>query len=186
MKKLLPILILILLLLPGLTPPVCAGSSTSSRVVEYKLKAAYLLNFAKFTSWPDAAFADKKSPFIIGVLGKSPFQGALSPLETRTIKGRLIEVQYYKDIGEIKSCQLLFICRSEEENISKVLARYRNKATFTVSDIDDFIHRGGMLEFITTRGHLHFSINLANVHDQGLDIEAQLLSLANEVIKVNP
>src|SRR5437867_1187382 len=40
---------------------------------EYQVKAVFLFNFAQFVEWPPAAFADDKSPIVIGILGDDPF-----------------------------------------------------------------------------------------------------------------
>ena len=45
--------------------------------IEYKLKAVFLLNFAKFIEWPDQAFSDKASSIAICIVGKDPFGGLI-------------------------------------------------------------------------------------------------------------
>jgi len=44
---------------------------------EYQIKAAFLLNFAKFVDWPPNSFAGPESPFLICVVGEDPFGGVL-------------------------------------------------------------------------------------------------------------
>src|ERR1700741_2864128 len=44
---------------------------------EYELKAVFIYNFIKFTEWPAAKLGKSDEPFIIGILGKDPFSGAL-------------------------------------------------------------------------------------------------------------
>src|SRR5215212_3292281 len=62
------------------------AEAESESVREYDLKAAYLYNFAKFTSWPDSTFTAPQSPMVVGVLGN---QRLISALETVT-RGRLV------------------------------------------------------------------------------------------------
>ena len=40
---------------------------------EYQVKAVFLYNFSRFVEWPETAFADPKSPFVVGVFGFDPF-----------------------------------------------------------------------------------------------------------------
>src|SRR4051794_27981903 len=54
----------------GLAPSAHAQIAASG---EYKIKAVYLYNFVQYVDWPAGAFADEKSPLIIGVLGNDPF-----------------------------------------------------------------------------------------------------------------
>jgi hypothetical protein len=187
MRKLSPIIIAFALVIFSLTPPPAQGGAMSEKQAkEYRLKAAYLLNFAKFISWPNDAFTNPQSPFVIGILGDNPFGKALNPLTLRKVRNRTIELRYFANIGEIEPCQMLFVSRSEKDSIPAILAACRDMPTFTISDIKDFIHQDGMLEFITIKGHLRFSINLLQAQKHGLEIEAQLLALATEVIKVKP
>ncbi len=177
----LPLFILILVLTTAQ-----GGDIAAKLAKEYQLKAAYLLNFARFTTWPDKAFADPQAPFVISILGDNPFGNSLEPLTTRKIKNRAIELQYFTDSKKIKPCQMLFINKSERHSLPSILERCKGMSIFTISDIKGFIQLGGMLEFITIKGHLRFSINFAQVQKHGLKIDAQLLALATEVIKENP
>ena len=184
MKKLSNISIALALFIAVLVPPPAQGGGIAAKQAkEYRLKAAYLLNFAKFTSWPVNAFANPRAPFVIGILGDNPFGNSLKPLTARKLRNRTIELRYFADIKEIKPCQILFISRSAEHSLPAVLAVCKDMPIFTISDIKGFVHQGGMLEFITIKGHLRFSINLAQTQKLSLKIEAQLLALATEVIK---
>ncbi len=51
-----------------------------------KVKAAYLYNFVRFTTWPDDAFEDEHSPFVIGVVGEDPFGAVLD----HTVAGKIV------------------------------------------------------------------------------------------------
>src|SRR5437867_180076 len=69
----------------GLTQGHAAGASIPK---EYQIKAAFLYNFTKFVEWPEPAFADPKSPIVIGVLGPNPFGGELAKaIEGRKVNG---------------------------------------------------------------------------------------------------
>ena len=47
----------------------CAADEPSQ---EYKVKAAFLYNFARFVEWPSEAFASADAPFVIAVVGTDP------------------------------------------------------------------------------------------------------------------
>src|ERR1700677_4243366 len=44
---------------------------------EYKVKAAFIYNFAQFVDWPVSAFNSSDAPFVVAVVGKDPFNGLL-------------------------------------------------------------------------------------------------------------
>jgi hypothetical protein len=46
-------------------------------VLEYRVKAAFLYNFALFTEWPEGTFSDDDSAIVFVVLGEDPFGSIL-------------------------------------------------------------------------------------------------------------
>src|SRR2546421_7829731 len=98
-------------------------AAAEAELPEYKLKAGFLYNFAKFVTWPEKAFPSAHTPLVIGVLGNDPFGPVLpKTLAGKTVNGRPLEIQYFKRLEEIKNCQILFISPSEKERYSAVLA----------------------------------------------------------------
>ncbi len=176
MKKFL--LLATLLLLLGLA----AQGYSADAPGEYKVKAAYLYNFAKFIRWPDSAFHNAEAPLVIGVLGTNYFNGALQPLAAKKVRNRTIEIKHFKTLAEVQNCHLLYISKSEQQNRGLILTTLANQPILTVGVFNDFVELGGIIQFITRRDRLRFSINLAVASQNNIQIEAQLLSLAGEVV----
>ncbi len=146
---------------------------------EYELKAAFLFNFVQFIDWPDSAFADKDSPFSIGVLGDDPFGDALDNIIAgQTAHNRKLIARRSKNLDDLKSCQMLFICASERERIGDVLKNLNNNAVVTVADSDGFIQSGGIINFFLQSNKIRFEINLDAASRRGIKISSQLLRLA--------
>lgn len=154
--------------------------------MEYLLKAGFLEKFANFTDWPPqsslgkSAQQDKDGFFIISVIGKSPFQGALEELYiTEKIKHRPVSIRYISRIEEIKDSHILFISESEKDNLDKILAATKCKPILVVSDTRTFGEKGCHINFyITPKGTLHFEINLKKVKASGLHMQLVLLEVA--------
>ncbi len=64
----------------------CPARGQSVETSGYKVKTAFLFNFAKFIEWPASSFATPQSPFAICVLGQDPFGSIL----TDTLQGKMI------------------------------------------------------------------------------------------------
>jgi len=164
--------------------PVCSAEiGGANPPVEYKIKAAFLLNFAKFITWPEQTFASPQQPFSFCVLGRDPFGTALTPLQTRTVAHRPIHIKYVQDLADTDTCQMLFIADSEKEKLPTLLKGLEKIPVVTVSDIPGFAEQGGTIEFVLRQGRLSFKINLAEARKHHLHINASLLSLATEVIR---
>jgi ribosome-associated protein YbcJ (S4-like RNA binding protein) len=146
---------------------------------EYELKAAFLLNFVQFIDWPDSAFADKDAPICIGVLGDDPFGATLdNVLAGETAHNRKLIAKHSKNLDDLKSCQMLFICNSERANVAEVLAKLDNQPVVTVADMDGFIDSGGSINFFLENNKIRFEINPDAASRRGIKISSQLLRLA--------
>src|SRR5688500_8195944 len=89
---------------------IAIGQDSQSSSYEYKVKAAFLFNFAKFVEWPSNAFASADSPMVIGILGNNPFGDTLkNEIQDRTINERRVEIKEMRSLTEVTNCQVLFI-----------------------------------------------------------------------------
>lgn len=150
---------------------------------EYQVKAAYLYNFLKFIKWPDSEFKNKTTPITIGVLGENAFNGKLQPLDLRIARNRPIRIKYFNSVKEVTNCQLLYINIPDPEELNPVLMELALRPIITVGDNKEFASGGGIIQFANIRGRLRFIINLDVAKKNGIQIDAQLLSLAIEVLE---
>lgn len=170
----------IILTLFGALLPNSGQSQTATP--EYKIKAVFLFNFAQFVEWPETAFADEKSPFVIGVLGTDPFGKTLDEtVEGEIIRDRKIEVRRYKTTNEIGNCHVLFISTSEMAKMDSIVASLKGRSILTVSDSEEFAKRGGMIRLYTDKNKIRMRINLEAARTQNLSISSKLLHLAEIV-----
>ena len=140
---------------------------------EYEVKSAFLYNFAKFIEWPSS-----KGPLVIGVLGKDPFGSYLDRLQRQMVRDRSIVVKRFKKLHQIGRCHILFISPSEKDDIEEILQALNGRNILTVSSIDGFVERGGMINFRVDQNRVRFEINQSSVERGGLKISSQLLKLA--------
>ena len=95
-----------------------AGAADEYRADEYRVKAAFLYNFAKFVEWPPQAFKSPSDPIVIGVLGKNPFGDALADeVAGKTLGGRAFQVREVTDAQQASGCQIVFVSSSERKRL---------------------------------------------------------------------
>lgn len=153
---------------------------------EYKVKAAFLYNFAKLTDWPTNTFAATNTPLVIGVVGKNPFDGELEAvISGKTIAGHPVDIVRFAMAGEIKACQVVFIPRSENGRQPATLAWLAGQPILTVGDAPEFARHGGIIGLVKAGGEIHFQINPAAAERAGLKLSSKLLRLA-EIIQPEP
>lgn len=164
--------ILGLLLLGG---PSLAAQTAGAK--EYEIKAAFLLNFAQFVEWP--APENTNAPFRIGVLGEDPFGAALDEtIRGETVHARPLVVVRATQAAELKDCQLVFISKSEKGRMQETLSELDAASILTVSEVDGFARRGGIINFYFEDKKVRFEINPTTAQRHGLKVSSQLLRLA--------
>jgi uncharacterized protein DUF4154 len=169
-------------LMLSLSVPATPQSSGSK---EYELKAAFLLNFAKFIDWPPDSFASATSPFLICVVGQDPFGTALNQsLLGKTMDGRVVQIIRYPNMGDLpdaRHCQIVFVSASEKSHFRDVIGVLRGANTLMVGDADGFAAAGGTIEFMLEDNHIRFAINPDAAERADLKISSKLLALAKIV-----
>lgn len=150
--------------------------------LEYPVKASLLLNFAKFTEWPQGS-AQAGSPSVaICVLGPDPFGRVLdSTVGHRTVGGRPVEVKRFGRLEGIEACHVLFIPSSEAPRMPQILARIGEAPVLTVGESGDFNERGGVIRLSVEDNHARFSVDLGPTEGSHLKLSSKLLGVARSV-----
>lgn len=149
---------------------------------EYQVKAAFLFNFAQFVEWPDTVFTAPDAPFCIGVLGDDPFGAALDEaVRDETISGHKMIVQRARQVADLKSCQMIFVSKSEKSHLPEILAAVGSRMVLTVGEVPGFARSGGEINFFLEGTKVRFEINPGAAQNCGLRFNSQLLSLGRIV-----
>ena len=148
----------------------------------YRVKAAFLYNFAKFVEWPDAAFKTASEPLSICIAGENPFGDSLE----RAVQGKAAGthpflIRVISDVQQAGACQILFVPDSERKRFAATDLP-RTGGLLTVGETGGFAAQGGVVNFKIEGGHVRFQINLDAAERQKLVISSKLLSLA-EVLR---
>jgi hypothetical protein len=148
----------------------------------YQLKAAYLFNFAKLTTWPTNSFLSPAAPIRIAVLGQNPFGLFLSEtIAGKTIAGRSLVIEQKQFGDDLTGCHLLFISTSEKDRLPAILESLRGKPILSVSEIDKFAESGGMIGLFPHGPRIRFRINIQAIDAAGLQVSSKLGALGQVV-----
>jgi hypothetical protein len=171
-----------LLLAWTLVSSLMAGHLAAAVLTEYEVKAGFLYHFGLFVEWPATSAQDRARTFIVGVLGAHPFGGVLDDvMRGKTIRERPVVIQYSQRLEEVVSSHLLFISASEEPRLPALLAVLGGASVLTVSDMERFTERGGMIGLRLVDRKVHFDINVDATERAGLKLSSQLLRLAKVI-----
>lgn len=170
----------LLLVVTGLTGT--AGAAGAAVSLEYRVKAAYLYNFVKFTEWPAEAFRAPGTPYHICVLGSDPFGPDLeAAAQDHLVRERRIAIRRIARVESAGGCHVVYVAASERARLGDIIRTLASAPTLTVGDDQDFIRRGGCVRFYLVENRVRFEINLAAADRARLRLSAKLLSLARVV-----
>ncbi|MCG3116396.1 MAG: YfiR family protein [Candidatus Manganitrophus sp. SA1] len=111
-------------------------------LTEYEIKAAFVYHFAKFVEWPEEIMRDGR-PFVIGIVGQDPFGNFIDEaISGKNIRDERMMVKRFSKIEEAVESRILFVSRSEEENLTEILKHLSQTPVLTVSDIARFAGKG--------------------------------------------
>jgi len=156
-------------------------SDEVDRVSEYDVKAAFLLNFVRFVDWSDRTRGETGNELILGITGEDRFGNALNLIRGTKVKGRTLVINNAVDSNNLTNCDILFISSSEKDRLPSLMAALRDLPILTVSEIEGFARRGGIINFIIVGNKIRFEINPDAAKQVGIHISAQLLQLARIV-----
>ncbi len=146
--------------------------------LEYQVKAVCVLNAARFVSWPETSFSSDETPLVIGVLGDNPFGALLhDAVKSETVRKRRIVVRSVTLAEAPSACHVLFISRTEKDNLGAILQAMNKANVLTISDMEGFANAGGMLGLVLDRGKIRFEYNPAAAQAAGLKFDPQFTSL---------
>ena len=140
---------------------------------DVKVRAAFLVNLAKFVRWPEAS-----GPLIVGVAGDDALAAALvQGVNGRLIEGRALHVRIILPSEDPDGCDVLYIGNLNDREASTLLARTRGPI-LTVGATLRFLRDGGIVRIFIEGERMRFQVNHRQAADAGLQISSQLLSLA--------
>lgn len=155
------------------------------------LHAAYVINFIRYTRWPDA---QARSPLVIAVLGPgeaSTMLGRLArkagpveghPLRVRRLPLNPIAPSRAEAIDALREslagAAVVYVAASHQSWNEAVIAAVKGQPVLTVGVGGEFVAAGGMFGLVEDAGRVHITANEAAVRRAPLDVSARVLLLA--------
>jgi len=129
-------------------------------------QASHLLKLSQWMIWPDSVFEAPTTPFRICILGN--VLGFDTRVLYQTVNQRTTIVLPINDIKQANVCHILFISQSEQYNLTTILVYVQQYPILTVSDIEDFIVQGGMVQFYNRGNQVRLMFDPQTVYDVGI------------------
>lgn len=180
------------------------GFAHADRLPETDVEAAYLVNFLRYTQWPERSFESPDSPLVISVIGPKSVSDrvrdvarAAGRIGNRTIEVRSIPFQRgsvdaplqserdRQSLALIRGSHLVFFHIDAGPLHPQALSDLWGHPVLTVSNAPGFADAGGMLGLFRSSGHIVFEANPGAIRNSGLLVSAKVLKLARVAARAN-
>jgi len=194
-------LIPILLLLAGVTARAARADQTIDQQKAAKVKSAYVLNFLRFTRWPDGTFEDEAQALVIAVVGKD----TLRPILEKTVAGKRYdgreivirrfsapsrrrfddEAAYQRAVsklqGRLKRCHVVYWSQDLLKRAKPYLNAVASQPILCIGETRAFAERGATLALGIDEGRVVFYANAEAIEASPLAVSSKLLRLARVI-----
>lgn len=157
---------------------VFAGTAGSQSTAEQSVKVAFVFNFITFTQWPHS-----RDTLLFCTQGAQPLDWQFAQFKGQSVNGRTLDVRHNVPSDEWRSCDVLFLSRSDAAVADSVQRILGNRPTLTIADLPDYVQNGGMIALRVEGNRLRFDVNLAAAQRAGLVLSGQMVKLAARVLQ---
>jgi hypothetical protein len=150
------------------------ASGTDARLDEYRVRASFLLKFAKFVQWP------RDGSLTFCVTGDEEFGVAMTTMAGAANVGnsRDVVVRTVSPKGDFSKCDMVYVGRDATRHTADILKQIDGVPVLAVGESDAFLSEGGIVRVFIEDNKIRFQINGSTAEKRGLKISSQLLSLA--------
>ena len=185
-----------------LTPAAMAQTIDPDKVAT--IKAAYVLNFIKYTQWPEGTLADANDPILLTVVGARADDAVLETAIRRSdsIGGRRIQLQRVdfppadgrgridpealsKFFQELERGHAVYVADASREQVRQITSHLRGKDVLTMGDTIRFAESGGMLGLVLEENRVVFQANTGEIQKTRLTVSSKVLKLA-QIVETAP
>jgi hypothetical protein len=161
-----------------------AGAAELPTRKAHEVMANDLRLLPAYVEWPTNTFAGPEEPWRLGILGTDPFGEILEKaLQDRKAAGRSFEIWHAGKLSDLPPCEIIFIAGKDAGEIKKVMRQLGSRPVLTVSEHDNFLALGGMIQ-LQKRNAVRILIDLDHARAAQLKIPVKLLEVVSEVVEI--
>ena len=154
-------------------------TSPSGPSREYKVKAALLLNFLKYASFPKGTFPTDTSPVTVLIVGKDPFGSSLrKSLASKGVGKRPLKILHAASIPLDLKAHLVFTSGLSRGDEKTLIERLKSKPCLLVGESPGFARDGGFINLYLDGSKVRFEINRDRTTTTRIKLKAEILKLA--------
>lgn len=150
------------------------------------LRAGFLVNFAKLSSWPDTRFETPDSPVRLCLHDADPNTKALSQsLGGKPVGARALQIVPINDLKSVKggNCHIAYLGPELQTRLDELVPALAATGSLVVDEGSRFTWPDGMIRLFLEDGRMRFELNLSAVERAELKIDPRLIRLARLAVR---
>lgn len=155
-----------------------------------KIKLAYIVNFIRFTTWPQSHLPTEDTPLVISIIDQTDNSKDMADaLNNYTIDKHPVKVQLFdklqlkdnhiteEQISKLRQSHVIYYRNSNPTDI-RVIAEIQQKMRFLyIGDMKHFAKDGGMIGFEESTGKITFMVNINTIRQSDIQVSSKVLRL---------
>lgn len=150
-----------------------------------QVKAAFVLNIARFVSWPPESLHQQDNHLLLCLYRGNPLGGAVNSISGKMVSGRMLQIESIQSLAESAACNILLIGEAALQKFDAEAQKEPNRPVLTIADLTDreprMPQRNVLVTLVRNGSRIGFEINLGKSRQSGLRMSSQLLKLAKIV-----
>ncbi len=164
------------------------GLNTGSALAEEpvnpsKVRTAYLYHFMRFIDWPTAARPQGSDAYNICIPAISSESGFLDLITKKTVNDQPISIKHVDTMASLTNCHILYLMDSNPHEFKQYIEQINGHPVLSIGNGNSFLNAGGIIAFNVRKGQVTFSVNLKAASQLNFKISANMLDVAEKVIK---
>jgi len=142
-----------------------------------KTMSKFMINLAKFVTWPETSFGGEGAPYKYCILGSDDIGPVLDEaMAGKNAKNRPFDLRrlMLSDVELAKNCHVVFIGATSSDEISSIIDSLVGLPVLTVGEVENFAQSGGMVGFFGKGRKVALAINQKRLEDAGLTASSKL------------
>src|SRR5690242_6782095 len=122
---------------------VVLGFSAKAQTTNYQVYALFVVNIAKYSSWPNAS-----GDMEITVIGKSKVYDELLKQNGKNVNGHVIKVKQVESVGEIGQPNILYVADGKSGAIDEIVQVTQGKPVMVITEQENLFKKGAGFSFV--------------------------------------
>ena len=156
----------------------CNAGIVSAQTTNYQVYALYVVNIAKYSSWPNV-----NGELRIAVFGKSKVFDELMKQNGKSVNGSVLKVYQADQIENLSDAHILYLADGKSGTLEELIKATEGKATMIITEREGLHKKGAGFSFvIMENSSLRFDMNHTELEKRSIKVSKNLTTLANSSI----